>query len=158
MIMYVHRNTNDDDEIDTKGQLSGVARSAFWASSGLPVFFSEAEVDRFYDSDPEFIERPTPGMVGMALRRDKTFVVAADGEAYRIDIGWPTLQSYAKAVETAADLERRLERMLKEFLTEEAAVGLIRYVATIAKFGDGTDVTDKAARKTFEEFKAWKDA
>lgn len=150
MIMYVHHNTSDD-EVDAKGALADIAKSAFWTKDGLPVFFTKAELDTSHLDYQDNVQRPTPGMVGQSMRGDKTFVVAADGDVYAVDLGWPTLQSYAKAVQIAAGLERRLELMLKEFLTEEAAIGLIQYVIADVT---GISVSNPGAEEIFKEFKA----
>lgn len=88
-------------------------------------------------------------MVGRSLRDDKTYVVAADGEVHQVESPWPTLQSYAAAVKNAADNELRVERMLKEFLTEEAALGLVEHALNYVTCDEETP----DARYIFEEFK-----
>lgn len=151
MIMYLRRNTIDE-ATDFKGPLAGVAKSSFWARDGIPIFLTQEESDSYGSADDN-ISRPLPGTIGRSLRFDKTYVVAADGEVYQIESPWPTLQSYAKAVERAAELERRNDRLLRELLTEEAALGLIQFVTREwagMDRGTGPDI----ARRLFEEFKA----
>lgn len=154
MIMYVQR-AGSDNVVDQHGPLFGLAKSAFLTKNGITLFFTQEEADLFPTPVGEFV-RPVPGMIGRSmLDYDiKTFMVAADGEVYSVDLGWPTLQSYAKAVEKAADLERRNERLLKELLTEEAAIGLLDYV--IDKY-DHFNVGGNLAERIFEEFRAQQD-